>query len=139
MIHQAMLYVIPLFAVEVRHATASQAGINVASMSLAVVASTLLAGMHIKKSGKYKSVMTIGAVLVTVGPSGFAALCMLSVKDGGYEALDPFIVFPSAFGFQLISAVSIVALIAAYEQSKLATFTGYITCMSYCSSYGYNI
>lgn len=135
MIHQSMLYNIPLFAIMIRRSSAAEAGAYMMPISLAAVVATFVAGVWIKKTGRYKVVLVIGVLCVTSGPTAFSAISFLEVDSQSYSIVEIMSSFPSTFGYQLINVVSIVALLSSCDKSDTADLTSSLTCECQSSSF----
>ncbi|OCB89302.1 MFS general substrate transporter [Sanghuangporus baumii] len=125
MAHQSILYNIPLFATSISHASATVAGAYMTPVSVAAVLATLIAGLRISRSGKYKRMMFLGAFFTTMGPVAFASISVFPPKAPFDMILEALSSFPSTFGSQLLSAISIVVILASSEPNDIAELTSY--------------
>ncbi|KAL5492809.1 hypothetical protein ACEPAI_4257 [Sanghuangporus weigelae] len=125
MVHQSILYNIPLFATSISQASATVAGAYMTPVSVAAVLATLIAGLRISRSGKYKRMMFLGAFFTTMGPVAFASISVFPPQAPFDMILEALSSFPSTFGSQLLSAISIVVILASSEPNDIAELTSY--------------
>lgn len=125
LVHQAILYNVPLFATSVNQVSATIAGAYMTPVSVAAVLATVVAGLRISRSGKYKRTMLLGAFFTTLGPVSFMAISIFAARPPLDIILEVLSSFPSTFGSQLLNAILIVVLLASSEAGDIAGLTSY--------------
>lgn len=128
MIHQAVLYNAPLYAIIIDHASAATAGIYILPVSIAAVFATLLSGLRISVTGRYKSILILGALCVSLGPSIFLVVSLMDPEAFGYTFMEICGSFLSSFGYQVVNSVSTVVILTHCNQGNVATLTSHSTC-----------
>lgn len=123
-VHHSILSLSPIVAVVIGRTSVSLAGIYIMPISLAAVLATVVAGHRIKRTGRCKSLLLVGAFFVILGPLAFMGT--VSYGEGrGHKIIYALCSFPSTFGFQLISSVSIVVLLAGCDSTEIADITSH--------------
>ncbi|OBZ71109.1 Multidrug resistance protein fnx1 [Grifola frondosa] len=125
LVHYAILYTAPVFAIIISHASTTSAGVSIMPVSLAACIGTLAAGVHISRTGKYKTLLLVGAMSVTVGPLAFVYVLNIQTGTPAYTIARILSSFPATFGFQLTNSVSVVALLALCSATDIAGLTSH--------------
>ena len=95
---------------------------------MAAVFATLLSGLRISVTGRYKSILILGALCVSLGPSIFLVVSLMDPEAFGYTFMEICGSFPSSFGYQVVNSVSTVVILTHCNQGNIATLTSHSTC-----------
>ncbi|KIY47896.1 MFS general substrate transporter [Fistulina hepatica ATCC 64428] len=119
-----VMYAIPLYFQITQGANSTEAGAHLLPAVVGNTVGGLLAGMLIKKSGKYKDI-TVGATVI--GAIGY--ILLLTRWHGDTSVLESMYVIPGGFSVGVVAASSFMALTSsvAHEDMAVATSGMYLS------------
>lgn len=112
------LYHFPLFFQAVKLETPSMAGLHLIPNSVALSIGSVLAGIIMKRSGRYYTYNLVNSMLITVSIVFIALL-----KQSSSEAWTYFSIIPHGFGTAGVLTCTLIALINSVPRSDVAVAT----------------
>jgi predicted MFS family arabinose efflux permease len=126
--YHALLYFVPFYVVVVDGSTSAKAGLHLLPMAAAASVGSLFVGWLLAKYRRYRWILIMASLMVVTGPALYSFTTFSTLAPTMYKLLEMISIFPSAFGFQVISSVSLVAMLTQQDEKNLAACTSLATC-----------
>ncbi|KAF8343830.1 MFS general substrate transporter [Cantharellus anzutake] len=116
----AVMYFYPLWFQSVQLSSSSEAGAHLFPNAMAASLGSLFAGWTIRKTGKYKMLITIFGICPTI-----AAFLIANLQMDSSPWAQWFNIIPLGFGNAVVLQTTSVALLASVAVQRIAVTTGY--------------
>lgn len=114
----AMMFSVPLYFQVTEGASDARAGSHLVPAVVGNAVASLMAGIYIKKTGRYKKLILLALLCAVTGYS-----LMVIRWDGSMDSWESLYVIPGGFGTGMSMAGSFIALTANLEQADMAVAT----------------
>lgn len=125
--YHALLYSVPFYVVVVDGDTSTEAGLRLLPMAAAASVGSLLVGWLLATYRRYRHILIVASIMVVTGPALCSVTAFSTLSSTLYKVLQALSIFAPTLGFQVISSVSLVALLAQQGEKSLAACTSLAT------------